>query len=97
MATYIALCNFTQQGISHVKETTERAAAARQAARQLGVDLREIYWTTGRYDLIAIIDAADEASATAFALAVGVTGNVRTETLRAFSADEVNGILGKLP
>lgn len=97
MATYIALCNFTEQGISRVKETTQRADAAKKAAKQLGVDLREIYWTTGRYDLVAIIDAADEASATAFALSVGVAGNVRTETLRAFSADEVNGILGKLP
>jgi uncharacterized protein with GYD domain len=97
MATYIALCNFTDQGIRNVKETTKRAEAVKQAAKKLGVDMRETYWTVGQYDLVAVLDAPDEDAATAFALSVGMAGNVRTTTLRAFTAEQLSGILAKVP
>ena len=96
MATYIALCNFTDQGIRNIKETTERADAVKKAAGALGVEMTQIYWTLGQYDLIAVVEAADDEAATAFALSVGQAGNVRPQTLRAFSAGELNGILRKL-
>lgn len=96
MATYIALCNFTDQGIRGVKDTTKRADAVKEAASKFGAEMTQIHWTIGRYDLIAVIEAQSEESATAFALAIGAEGNVRTETLRAFSKEEMNGILGKL-
>lgn len=96
MATYIALSNFTDQGIRNVKDTTKRADAVKDAAKKFGANMMQIYWTLGRYDLIAIIEAPDDKSATAFALAIGAAGNVRTETLRAFSKEEMNGILGKM-
>lgn len=97
MATYISLCNLTDQGIRNVKETTKRAAAVKQAAKKLGVDVREIYWTAGAYDVVVVTDAPDDESATAFALSVGAAGNVRTQTLRAFSAQELDVILAKVP
>jgi len=97
MPTYIALCNFTDQGIRTVEETTRRAEAVKQAAKKLGVDMRETYWTIGPFDLITVVEAPDDESATAFALSVGAAGNVRTQTLRAFSAEELNRILTKLP
>ena len=96
MATYIALMNFTDQGIRSVKETTKRAEAVMEAAKMFGASMPQIYWTLGRYDLVAVIEAQDEESATAFALAIGAAGNVRGQTLRAFSKDEMNGILGKM-
>ena len=96
MATYIALSNFTDQGIRNVKDTTKRADAVREAAKKFGANMTQIYWTLGHYDLVAIIEAPDDMSATAFTLAIGATGNIRTETLRAFSKDEMNGILGKM-
>ena len=96
MATYIALSRFTDQGIRTVKDTTRRAAAVQEAAKSFGANMTQIYWTLGQYDLITIIDADDEQSATAFALAIASAGNVRMETLRAFSRDEMDGILGKL-
>ena len=96
MATYIALMNFTDQGIRSVKETTKRAEAVMEAARKFGASMPQIYWTLGQYDLVAVIEAQDEESATAFALAIGAAGNVRGQTLRAFSRDEMNGILGKM-
>lgn len=96
MATFIALLNFTDQGIRSVKDTTKRADAVAKAAKKFGAKLTQIYWTVGNYDLVVIIDAPDEASATAFMLSIGAAGNVRTQTLRAFTKSEMNDILGKL-
>jgi uncharacterized protein with GYD domain len=96
MATFIALGNFTEQGIRSVKDSTKRADAVRELAKKYGATLKEIYWTLGRYDVVTVIEAPNDEAATAFALAVGSAGNVRTESLRAFSKEEMNGILGKL-
>lgn len=96
MATYIALCSFTDQGIRSIKDSTKRADAVQDAAAKFGAKMTQIYWTLGQYDLVAQIEAPDEACATAFALAVSSAGNVRMQTLRAFSKDEMNGILSKL-
>ncbi len=96
MTTHIALCNFTDQGIRTVRETTKRADAVKEAASKFGAKMTQIHWTLGQYDLIAVIEAPDEMTATAFALAVSSAGNIRMETLRAFSKDEMNGILAKL-
>jgi uncharacterized protein with GYD domain len=96
MALYIALSNFTDQGIRNVKDTTKRAEAVKEAAGKFGAKMTQIYWTQGKYDLVAMIEAPDDASATAFALAIGMAGNIRTQTLRAFTREEMNGILGKL-
>jgi uncharacterized protein with GYD domain len=96
MATYIALTTFTDQGIRNVKDSTKRADAVKEAAKKFGVTAKEFYWTLGSYDLVAIFDAPDDASMTAMGLAIGSAGNVRTQTLRAFSKDEMNKILAKL-
>lgn len=97
MASYIALSNFTDQGIRSVKDTTKRADAVKDAAGRFGAKMTQIYWTQGAYDVVAIIDAPDDASATAFALAIGMGGNIRTQTMRAFSKAEMDTILAKLP
>jgi uncharacterized protein with GYD domain len=96
VATYISLSNFTDQGIRSVKESTKRADAVKEAAKKFGASMTQIYWTMGQYDIVAVIEAPDDASATAFALAIGGAGNVRGQTLRAFSRDEMGGILTKL-
>jgi uncharacterized protein with GYD domain len=95
MATYISLINYTDQGIQTVKETVERAEAAKQLAAKMGGTLREVYWTLGSWDVVAISEAPDDETATAFALALGSQGNIRTTTLRGFDADEMRGILAK--
>jgi uncharacterized protein with GYD domain len=96
MATYIALSNFTDQGIRNVKDSTKRADAVKELATKFGANMTHIYWTLGQHDVVSIIEAPDDTSATAFALAIGAAGNVRTQTLRAFSKEEMNGILGKM-
>jgi uncharacterized protein with GYD domain len=96
MPTYIALGNFTDQGIRGVKDTIKRADAVKEAAKKYGANMTQVYWTVGQYDLVTVIEAPNDESATAFLLAVGSAGNVRTQTLRAFNKDEMNGILAKL-
>jgi uncharacterized protein with GYD domain len=96
MATYLVLGQFTDQGIRNVKDTARRAEAVKDVAKKVGASIKDVYWTLGRYDIATIIEAPDDAAATAFLLSVGTLGNVRTECLRAFSADEMGRILAKL-
>lgn len=96
MVTYIALASFTDQGIKSIKETTRRADAVKELGAKFGVNMKEIYWTLGQYDLVVFIEAPDDAAVTAFGLSIAAAGNVRMQTLRAFSKDEMNTILGKM-
>lgn len=96
MATYIVLASFTDQGIRSVKDTTKRADAVKALAKKFGATAKEFFWTLGSYDVVAVFEAPDDASITALGLAIGAAGNVRTQTLRAFSAEEMNGVLAKL-
>jgi uncharacterized protein with GYD domain len=96
MANYIVLSSFTEQGIRSVKDTTKRADAVRDLAKKFGVTAKEFYWTLGTWDVVVVFDAPDDASMTALGLAIGAAGNVRTQTMRAFSREEMNGVLAKL-
>ena len=96
MPTYIVLGQFTDQGIRNVKDTSKRADAAKELAKKLGAKVLDLYWTIGRYDLALILDAPDDETMVAFGLSAGKIGNVRTETLRAFSQAETNQILKRV-
>lgn len=96
MATYIVLGQFTDQGVRNVKESTKRAEAFKEMAKRAGATVKEVYWTLGQYDIATIVEAPDDAAVTALLLSVGALGNVRTQSLRAFSADEMGRILGKM-
>jgi uncharacterized protein with GYD domain len=96
VATYIVLGSFTEQGIRNVKDTTKRADAFKELAKGSGATVKDIYWTLGQYDIVAIADAPDEMTVTALGLALGKSGNVRTQTLRAFSQADMTAILAKV-
>ena len=96
MATYIVLTSFTDQGVRSVKDTAKRADGVKELAKKFGVTTKEFFWTLGSYDVVAIFEAPDDASMTALGMAIGSGGNVRTQTLRAFSREEINGVLAKL-
>jgi uncharacterized protein with GYD domain len=95
MATFISLFSYTDQGIRNIKESPKRADAFKAMAKKLGVTVKEIYWTLGHYDLVVVLDGDDEAVTSAL-LKVGSLGNVRSETLRAFSAAEMGQIFGNI-
>jgi len=96
MATYIVLTSFTDQGIRNIKDTTKRADAVREAAKKMGITVKDFYWTVGQYDVVVTFEAPDDASITALALAIGAQGNVRTQTMRAYNRDEMSKVLAKL-
>lgn len=97
MVTYIGLLKFTDKGVQGIKQTTQRAAAAKEVGQRMGVTMREIYWTLGEYDLVCVLEAADETALNAFNIAVAMQGNVRTQSLRALTAAEMDKVLAKLP
>lgn len=96
MATYIMLANFTEHGIRSIKDTTRRADAFRDLAKTFGISVKDIYWTLGRYDIVTTIDAPDDVALTALGLSLGKSGNIRTETLRAFSQADMGAVLEKV-
>jgi len=96
MSTYIALAKFTDQGLKSVKETVKRADSAKEMAAKYGVQMKDIYWTLGRYDIVVLLEAQDDASLTAFNLALCSMGNVKFQTMKAFNKDETAALLGKL-
>ena len=96
MVAYVVLGNFTDQGIRNAKESPKRADAFKAMAKTFGVTVKEILWTQGRYDIVTIVDAPDELSFLSLTLSLGALGNVRTESLRAFSADEMTKAVGSM-
>ena len=97
MAAYIALATFTDQGLRTAKDTVKRSDAARETAAKFGVQMKDIHWTLGAYDLVVQCEAKDDASMIAYALAISAAGNVRFQSLRALNRDEMTQVLQKLP
>jgi uncharacterized protein with GYD domain len=95
MATYVSLINWTDQGIKSYRETTARAEAGSVLAAKFGGRIVSIWWTIGPHDLVAVTEFPDDESATAFALALGAAGNIRTTTMRAFGADDMAAIIAR--
>jgi len=96
MATYVSLLTWTEQGGKHVKDTRKRETAFAKAAQKLGVKVLQAYWTLGGYDGVLLFEAANDETATAAALSLGALGNVRTQTMRAFNAEEMEKIVAKM-
>jgi uncharacterized protein with GYD domain len=97
MPAYVSLINFTEQGVHSVKETVKRARAAAKAYEQANGRVIGAWWTLGPYDAILITEAPDDEMATRMLLALGMQGNVRTMTMRAFSEEEMERIVQGLP
>jgi len=95
--TYISLVQFTDKGIQNAKETTQRVAAWAAKVRSMGVTIKQMYWTLGQYDQVCIFEAPDDETAASVLLAADMLGNIRTQTMRAFTASEMDKILAKVP
>jgi uncharacterized protein with GYD domain len=93
MPKFVVLVNWTEQGVQAANETTKRAEQARQLAEQMGGRVEQLLWTLGRYDLVGVYDMPNDEAMAALAMKVASGGSVRTECLRAFTADEVDGII----
>ena len=95
MATYVSLINWTDQGIKNFRDTTQRAEDFTRLVERSGGRVRELLWTVGQYDIVSVVEFPDDEAGVAALLQVGSLGNIRSNTLRAFNAGEMTGIISR--
>jgi uncharacterized protein with GYD domain len=95
MPTYVVLYRFTEQGRKKVKDTVKRADYVRKQNEARGFKVIGTYWTQGRYDLVSVVDAPSEEAMVAGLFNIAEEGNVSSESLRAFTAEEMQRILAQ--
>jgi uncharacterized protein with GYD domain len=97
MPTFVVSLSWTEQGIRAVKESPKRGQAARELAKKLGIDIKQLYLTSGDSDLLLIVEAPSGDNIAKFAMALGSLGNVRTRTVMAWSEAEYQKLISELP
>ena len=95
MPTYVSLIHWTEQGIKNYKDTRKRLEDFTKLAESKGGKVRESLYTVGEYDIVTVTEFPDDETATTALLEVGALGNVRTNTMRAFTAEEMGGIISR--
>lgn len=95
MPAYITLASFTDQGARNIKDSPTRFGAFKAAAEAAGVTVKSVHWTTGAYDLVLVLEGPEEA-VMKVALKTAALGNVRTQTMRGFSLDEMSKLVAGL-
>ena len=95
MATYVVLIDWTEQGVAGFRNSVDRYETARSQFEAMGARFKDVYWTLGGHDIVSIIDAPDAETVAAALLRLSSQGNLRTTTLRAFSADEMRAVIAK--
>jgi len=94
---FISSINWTEQGIRSIKDAPKRAQATRDMAKKMGVEIKEIYLTSGDTDMVAILETANGDNVAKFAMAIGAMGNIRTRTVRAWTQAEMQKMISELP
>ena len=97
MPLFIVTINWTDQGIRGIKDAPKRRQAAKDLGKKVGVEIKQLYLTTGDSDLLAIVEAASGENIAKFAMAMGAQGNIRTRTVRAWTEAEFDRLVGELP
>src|SRR5271170_2254321 len=97
MPTFILTINWTDQGIHNVKDSPKRTAAARELGKKMGVDLKQIFLTSGESDLLAIVETPNGDNVAKFCMALAAQGNIRTRTARAWPEAEYAKLISELP
>ena len=97
MPTFILTMNWTDQGIRAIKDAPKRSKAAKDLAKKLGVEVKQIYLTSGEHDLLIIVESPSGDNVAKFSLATSSLGNVRTSTARAWPETEFHKLISELP
>jgi uncharacterized protein with GYD domain len=97
MATFVTLVNLTEQGAKNFKATPDRGEKFKAIAQKAGVTVKEMYWTMGRYDVVMILEGPDDKTVAGVLAGLASLGNVKTQTMRGFSAAEMKEIFSKMP
>jgi uncharacterized protein with GYD domain len=96
MPHYVVLVNWTESGVKDVKQAVAEAEQVRSLLPNFGGSLKALYWTAGRYDVVAIVEAPDDKALSAGLLTMASRGGIHTETLRAFDESDMQEILDKV-
>jgi len=97
MPTYIALVDYTDQGIRNVKESPKRLDAAKKMLKDMGGEVKQFYLTMGAHDIVTVVEAPSDETLAKFVLMLAAGGNVRTTTLKAFTEAEYRKLISTLP
>jgi uncharacterized protein with GYD domain len=93
MPTYVSLVHWTDQGIRNYNDSTKRLEDFTKLAESKGGRVRDALYTVGEYDMVTVTEFPDDETATEALLQAGALGNIRSNTMRAFTADEMDGIV----
>lgn len=96
MNTYILLASWTDQGVRNLKDSPSRLEAAKQAIKRLGGEFKSFHMTMGAHDMVVIYEAPSDEVSARYTLAIAQGGNLRTQTLKAFSEAQYRDIIGSL-
>ncbi len=96
MPTFVILGKFTDEGARSIRDLRQTVDAVTAGGERLGVKTRGWYLTQGQYDFVIVAEAPDAETVLAGSVAAAARGNGHSETLRAFTIDEVEQAIGKL-
>ena len=94
---FIVSLTRTDQGRRSIKDTAKRVQGARELAKKMGVEIEQVFFTSGDTDIVTIVNAANGDNVAKYVLAVGAMGNVSTRTVRAWSEAEFLKLVSELP
>ncbi len=97
MPTYVALANYTDQGIKGIKDSPARLEAIKKLVADHGGEIKEFYLTLGEYDMLAVINTPNDDVLARLLLTIGTDGNIKTTSFRAYSEDEFRRIVAAVP
>lgn len=95
--TFMLSLNWTDQGIRAVKETPKRAQAGRELANKVGVEIKQLFLTSGDSDIVLMVEAPNGDNVAKFALLLSSLGNVRTRMTRVWPESEFEKLISELP
>ena len=95
MPAFITLANFTDQGARTIKDSPDRFEAFKSLAEGAGVTIKSVHWTTGAYDIVLVAEGPEDALMT-LNMKMAALGNIRTQTLRGFTINEMRKLVAGL-
>ena len=96
MAHYVCLVTFTDTGVKNLRKTTSRAKAFKEKMEKEGIKILQTLWTVGQFDLVHVFEAPDDEVAGTMAYTLSSYGNVRTNTMRAFTMEEMDRVIDRV-
>lgn len=97
MPLYVTLMKLTEQGIKDIKNAPSRIEQAEKGLEAVGAKLLAFYMVMGEYDYVGITEGPSDEVAMTFLLSLGVAGNVRTTTMKAFTREQLAAMVKNLP